>query len=80
MTLFAGNKLQELFLVRFSYHHCCVSVIMRLADYFISSHSAHGQFEFETPALMVAERKDLAKLLAKNACYKPLRSPRANKT
>jgi len=32
-----------MFLVRFRYHHCCVSVIMRPLDYFISPNLALGK-------------------------------------
>jgi len=35
MVHFAANKMQKLFLVRFRYRHCCVSVIMWASDYFI---------------------------------------------
>jgi len=34
---FAGNKMQNLFLVRFRYCHCCVSVIMQPSGYFYKS-------------------------------------------
>jgi len=35
---FAENKMWKLFLVRFRYCHCCVSVIIRPSGYFVSSH------------------------------------------
>jgi len=51
MIPFAENKMWKVFLVRFRYNHCCVSVIMRPSDYFISPHLALGAIEFENPAL-----------------------------
>jgi len=46
MIPFAGNKMWKLFLERFRYRHCCISVIMRPSGYFINFHLALGAIWF----------------------------------
>ena len=42
MIPFAGNKMKKLFLVKFRFRRCCISVKMRLSRYFVSPHLALG--------------------------------------
>jgi len=61
----------KLFLLRFRYRHCFISVTMRPSGYFISSHLALGAIDFEALDPVANPRGQFGTNAPQNGCGPP---------